>query len=1567
MWSRRSHTSQRSSSLSYPRNQEEQDSSIENQAQPYKRGPFSARSFRGKPIRGKALHHAKSKGHRYYSLSTLFSLLVVLSLLINPFTSNFTFIPGAAQAQAPTAGSPLKPASTSGTAQQNTTPQNITPQKPGLQNAGQPNGGRSLAQQFADYKIKSQSQVQPKPKPDASIPGPMSPPSSGDYFLNQPAQGTAWLNDRPHCCEPGYANDGDAVTYFLYQGVGGPNFNWNVTLPQAVPINRIKFFQGNEGYCTTLTFYAGDNGRSILLATLTGVAGWNEVTFGGVSQARYWINCYTEADNGWSLSMVEGYIDTSVSNPQPYESYGGGTGVTQDTTCNTCNPVNIATGNFWHTFGDLAVPGRGFSLALSHTYNAQLSDRNGPLGYGWSHSYNSYIEHSALTDYNYLVHQGNGSIIPFNSDLSAPSRVMASLTNVSGNLVLTTTHGLDTYVYRPLNGSATAGKLDHLTDRNGNTTTLDYDTSGRLVTVTDPAGRTFTFHYDATRTTLLTSVTDDTGSRSVSFDYYSGSDQLYHVTDVAGHQDTFTYETVGGFHRLLTMTDPNSGVLTNSYDSSNRVKTQSDPMSRSLEFGYTDLGMNQTQTRITDTLGLVTVNTYDHLSLIQTKEHANAPTGQQMVTDYGYQAGTPWLGSVTDPLGHTWKYESDSSGNVLTTTDPLTRTTRFKYNATNDVTTITNTAGLTTTFGYDQWGNVTTVVHPVTETNQIITTTLTYDSVKHGDVLTTTNPLNKSWGTTYDTYGYPATTSNPLGNTTHYDHNSIGWLTRLVTPRVYTATFSYNTYGDPLAITDTRSYSSTYTYDSDRNLLTTTDANHKTITNTYNLDNEVTRVTRPDATHSDYGYDGAGRILTQTNGLGQSTLYRYDDISRVVTGTDALGQRHSVAFDLAGRTTIITDAKGLTITFGYDAANELTGITHHDSGLTPNVSYTYNTRGLRATMADGIGTSSYTYDSLNRLVRAVDGVSKAVTYTYDLGSRLTGIAYPNIGTGARNVTRGYDDANQLTSVTDWLTNTTQFGYDADGDLTGITYPSANNSNATFSYNEANEITAINHYHAGNLFLSFSYGRDNVGLLSSANEGSALGTHTYTYDALYHLSQDQQTVVDPNTRTYTIDAATEITATAYTPSGGKTTAGTRTYNAANQLHTLIETYNGTTSKNLSFTYDNNGNRTKTEDNLHLTSTSYGYDQANRLTGINPGGTNSPTYAYNGDGLRMSKSQGLGYEYFTWDIGVEAGLPLLMQDSTGAYIYGPGGMLVEQVQPGGSGNPDNPYFYHVDQLGSVRATTDGGGNKVNRYDYDAYGNRTYSSEVVSNPFGYAGEYTDAESGFIYLRARYYDPSTQQFLSVDPLLASTQEAYAYTGGNPLNSTDPTGLYYDKPGDHPFGSMPACPTSSGWGGGSGPFGGGGGGSGSGGADDGCALLMDGHCYSDAEKLALDRTCFDPLFSKYDRRCSRFAVFLIQDIPTPKLDYLTTFHPEDDKSGGFAKMGWGKDNLDELKSFLESQGKEVDLTKPSASTSYGVKFERTIETTGPNGVTGSITTVWQIDKAGSTLRFITGIARPFK
>ena len=89
-------------------------------------------------------------------------------------------------------------------------------------------------------------------------------------------------------------------------------------------------------------------------------------------------------------------------------------------------------------------------------------------------------------------------------------------------------------------------------------------------------------------------------------------------------------------------------------------------------------------------------------------------------------------------------------------------------------------------------------------------------------------------------------------------------------------------------------------------------------------------------------------------------------------------------------------------------------------------------------------------------------------------------------------------------------------------------------------------------------------------------------------------------------------------------------------------------------------------------------------------------------------------------------------------------------------------------------------------------------TASTGTASTPFRYAGQYTD-EGGLIYLRARYYDSSTEQYLSVDPLASLTQQPYSYAADNPMNWVDPSGLCWADSVWVPIGGSGSCSDAAG------------------------------------------------------------------------------------------------------------------------------------------------------------------------
>jgi RHS repeat-associated protein len=178
-----------------------------------------------------------------------------------------------------------------------------------------------------------------------------------------------------------------------------------------------------------------------------------------------------------------------------------------------------------------------------------------------------------------------------------------------------------------------------------------------------------------------------------------------------------------------------------------------------------------------------------------------------------------------------------------------------------------------------------------------------------------------------------------------------------------------------------------------------------------------------------------------------------------------------------------------------------------------------------------------------------------------------------------------------------------------------------------------------------------------------------------------------------------------------------------------------------------------------------------DTPQKAPGFEQGVFSTATYTYNGEGLRTSKTVNGNTENFTWDT-TTSSIPLILTGGSTSYIYGPDGTPLEQENASGE-----LLWYHHDQQGSTRLLTNNTGAIAGTATYNAYG-QTTSTTGTTTPLGYDGQYTDPETGLIYLRARYYDPSSGQFITRDPATSITTEPYSFASDSPLNFTDPTGL---------------------------------------------------------------------------------------------------------------------------------------------------------------------------------------------
>lgn len=835
----------------------------------------------------------------------------------------------------------------------------------------------------------------------------------------------------------------------------------------------------------------------------------------------------------------------------------------------------------------------------------------------------------------------------------------------------------------------------------------------------------------------------------------------------------FGYDTA---RRMLTMTDPRGGVTTNTYDASSRVVTQDDPMGRRTRFDYTT---TPGATRITHPRGNVEIQAYTNGVL--TAVTKGAGSAEAATWRYAYEHATLASTSVTDPNGNTTTSTYDLAGNLTSSTDGLGRTSRFTYDTLNDVTSATDPLGITTTFTYDAKGNLLSRSRPLTSTSQAQVVRFGYDPARPGDVTSVTDPNGAVWRFSYDAQGNLTRSTDPLGNATTHGYDGIGRKTSSVAPKgnaaganpaTYTTRYAYDAFGDMTSITDPLGNSTAMAYDPNRNLVRHTDANGRATAFAFNAADERTGVTRADNTTLGSGYDGNGNLVRQTDGGGRSTTYTYDAQDRLKTMADPLGRTTSYSYDGAGNRTSLTDPQGQVTTFAYDAADQLTDILYSSDG-TPDVFFAYDDNGRRVQMSDGTGTKGvginlYAYDSLNRLVQHVNGNGQVVRYGYDLKGQLSTLTYPN----GLSVTRAFDAAGRMTSVSDWLGNTTTFAYDPNANLTTTKFPVPGaDYRDTFTYDAADQLMGVTDTADGFVYANFGYTRDNLGQLTSVSPtGTSQGPETYGYTALNQLAS-------VNGAPYSYDAADNLTRLA--------SGATQSYDAANQLTSLVDPAAGTTT----FGYDQRGNRTSTTDAAG-NQTFYSYDQANRLDFWDSGAltlypfgrriTTFADYSYDGDGLRSMKKQGGAPEavqLFAWNMA--EGLPTLLTDGTASYIYGPDGLPLEQI-----GADSAASFFHHDQLGSTRLLTDPAGIILADFDYDAYGQLTDSRGLALTPFGFAGEYTDAETGFQYLRARYYDPATGQFVTRDPITAITRDPYRYGSGNPINSIDPTGLYNAETG---------------------------------------------------------------------------------------------------------------------------------------------------------------------------------------
>jgi len=991
-------------------------------------------------------------------------------------------------------------------------------------------------------------------------------------------------------------------------------------------------------------------------------------------------------------------------------------------------------------------------------------------------------------------------------------------------------------VQRVYNGLA---KPTSVTDKNGNTTTLEYDEQGNLTKIIYPADfGTETFTYNS-RNQRLTH-TDLRGTKTTYTYYSNGQIKTKQVGDLPAE----TYEYTGGL--LTSHTDARGNETRFVYNNMGLVSERTDAEGHTAKYEYDACGNltktvwylagedgpsytvetaydgNHQKSSEKDANGNITRYTYTgNMKLASTILPDDDPDGDRNVIRYEYDREDHLIKTVDSeenetvtcydpagrilcrqaPDGSVVSYEYDDAGRVLRETNALGGVTIRTYDANGNVLTVKDPAGNTTTHEYDARNRLIRTTSPVNGE-----TLYSYSAA--GDLLRETDALGNYREYTYDAYGNKTrardargnetaytydnnnnllTVTDPLNNVTRYTYDKLNRLTSVTDALSRTVTYTYDAMGRRVTVTDARDHTVTTTYDGVGNVLTVKDAKNNTVkSSVYNNRNLPAAVTDAAQQTTRYTYNKLGKVASVTDPLNKIQTYAYDAAGRNNLVTDALNGESTALYDGAGNILCLEGPLGGKTEYTYDASGRLAAETTPSGG---EKEYTYNAQNLKESLTNARGQErTCFYDLLGR-VTGCTGPEGTVSYTYDAAGNVLTVTDAN-GT----VTRTYDALNRVTSCTDTFGKTVSYTYDAVGNLQKLTYP--DNTFVTYEYDENNNLTKVTDW--ANRTTTYTYDENNnvtgvtkpngssvttvydnaqrvTGSVEKTADGAAITGFAYTYDALGRIASE--THQPENVRyTYTYDDLSRVTArTATDLSNNTQTQETYAYDAAGNL---------VSSGSNAFTYGTNNRLTA------VSGQTVSYDADGNMTASPLGSftydsgnrllsAGGHTYTYNAEDVRIRNQYTDADVTYVYDTNVKLNRMLTKTENgvTTKFVYGLG-LIGEEV---GSAF----RTYHFDSRGSTVAITDQTGTVTDTFKYDTYGkllSRTGTTAIIFGYNGRDGVVTDT-NGLIYMRARYYSPELRRFVNADIIPGEISDStslnrYSYVNGNPVSFVDPFGL---------------------------------------------------------------------------------------------------------------------------------------------------------------------------------------------
>jgi RHS repeat-associated protein len=726
-----------------------------------------------------------------------------------------------------------------------------------------------------------------------------------------------------------------------------------------------------------------------------------------------------------------------------------------------------------------------------------------------------------------------------------------------------------------------------------------------------------------------------------------------------------------------------------------------------------------------------------------------------------------------------------NTGLLISTKDPNNLITTYTYDSMFRLVTVSEADGGTQTITRQEstYPFTATLTKTINSSQNVVSTSVFDGLGRISQTQLTSDPQGTVYtDTTHDALGRVATVSNPYRTgtdptsspgITNYTYDALGRKTQ-------------ETYPDNSVLTTAYCGSNTLV----------TDPTVKWRRSRVNGLGQLVEVDEPNsttATVASTGCPGTGEsiwVTAYTNDVfgnlkqvvqngSHTRTFTYDSLSRLLTAANP--ETGTITYTYNPNGTVLTkkDARLITASYTYDALDRETGITYSNGD--PSLTFTYDGAGClsltacqnighRTGMTDGAGSEAWAYQidqpnlrSIHREQRTTNSspnnITKTTTYYLDLAGNVAQLVYPTGRTvnytydAAGRPSTAVDSANGITYATGWKTPGT-------GCLANAVCYTPQGSVYNMSVGQTTSFTGLN------LSETFNNRLQPNEIKASSTAGTAIDiTYNFVDPTSHgnagHVYSITNNLVSGRSQAFTYDQLNRITSAGTTATTGSTCWGYQySYDAWGNLLSQAgwtPTYNACTQTNMGgvtadsnnhisgLTYDSSGN---TQADGIYSYTFDGESQLKTAAGV--------TYAYDGDGRRVSKSSGKMYWY-------GSGGEILAETNTAGgtsaeYIFF-GGKRVAMLPAGG-----NAQYYAEDSLGSSRIMTQINGARCYDADFTPFGaERTYTN-TCAQAYKFEGKERDSETQNDDFGARYYSYRFGRWLSSDWSAVPVPVPYAH-----------------------------------------------------------------------------------------------------------------------------------------------------------------------------------------------------------